>query len=509
MAGVSNIVLKIGAETAEAVSAIKSVNSSLDDTAKSGSKLQAGIQKAAIPAAAAFTALSAAAISSAKAAAEDQQSRQQLDSQIQRSIGSSKEAIATNEEWVSSLSKSVAVSNEELRPALAGAVRATGDLAKAHQMLKTALDVSAATGKPLGSVVTALGKAYNGSASSLKRLVPSLSDAAIKSGNYAKIQAELNKQVGGAAKGQAQTAAGQYKAMQIAMHELQVEIGTALLPVLEAFIPMITQVVDIFAGHSDVIVAVAGAVGVFAGAILVANAAIAAYGTITTVASAATTVWAGAQWLLNAAWAASGIGTIIVAVGLLTAGIILAYRHSATFRSIVQSAFAVARQNVLLLLGPIGIAIRLFMLLYQNSGTVRAGVAAAMRGIADAVGIVVKAFHSLIDAGSSVRGLLVRAFNAIADAINALVGAIESVISAIGRIHFPSKPSWVPFAIPATIGPAGLAAGSTGPVINISVSGAIDPESTALAIRRVVERYDRRRGRSPLGSAGNGSAPRA
>lgn len=478
MSGVSSVVIKIGAETASAVSSIKNVDKALGETQSSGQKLQAGIQKAALPAAAAFTALAGAAMLSAKAAAEDQQSRQALDSQLQRSLGSTKEVTAANEEWVSSLSKTVAVSNEELRPALAGAVRATGDLAKAHTLLKTALDVSAATGKPLGSVVTALGKAYNGSASSLKRLVPSLSDAAIKSGNYAKIQAELNKQVAGAAVGQAQTAAGQYKSMQIAMHELTVEIGTALLPVLEAFLPIVTQVVGVIAGHTNAVIAFAGAVGLISGAVLVANAALKVYSTTMAVyehrqvlVSAATKAWAVAQWLLNVAMDANPIGLAIVAVAALTAAIVIAYRHSATFRAIVQEAFQVARQNAILLLGPIGLVIRAFQLLYQHSGTVRQAVSAAMDAIRAAIQLVL-------------------------DTVNQLIGAIS-------HIHFPSKPSWVPFSVPAPagMGASSYAAGAGGPVVNVNISGAIDPESTALAIRRVLARYDRRRGYGPLGGA--------
>lgn len=504
MAGVSNVVIKIAAETASAVHELKNVDKALDETASTGSKLQAGIQKAAIPAAAAFTALAAAAVVSAKAAAEDQASRQQLDSQIQRTIGSSKEAIATNEEWISSLSKSVAVSNEELRPALAGAVRATGDLAQAHAMLKLGLDTSAATGKPLAAVMAALQKAYNGSTGSLKRLDPALGDAVLKTKDYAFIQAVLNKQVEGAAKGQAQTAAGQYKSMQIAMHELQVEIGTALLPAMQALIPLATQVAAIFASHSTIILAVAGAVAVFSGAILVANAAIGAYATLQTLAAAAQTIWnssmvrtgvilvvntarlviygarqvivaaatkawAVAQWLLNAALDANPIGLAIIAVAALTAGIVLAYRHSATFRSMVQSAFTVARQNAILLLGPIGLIIRAFQLLYQHSGTVRQAVSAAM--------------------------------DAIAAAIQRVLDAVNSLVGAIGHIHFPSKPSWVPLSVPATASPAGYATTTGGPVVNVNISGAIDPEATALAIRRVLVRYDRRRGRSPLGGA--------
>lgn len=54
---------------------------------------------------------------------------------------------------------------------------------------------------------------------------------------------------------------------------------------------------------------------------------------------AATLAWAAAQWLLNAALTANPIGLVIVAIAALVAGIIYAYRHSETFRKIVQAAW--------------------------------------------------------------------------------------------------------------------------------------------------------------------------
>jgi hypothetical protein len=113
----------------------------------------------------------------------------------------------------------------------------------------------------------------------------------------------------------------------------------------------------------------------------------------------------------------------------------------------------------------------------------------------------------LWSAAAPLRSALSSAFDEIRRAIQAVIDAISSVIGAIGRIHFPSKPSWIPLAVPAGgYAPAGYAAASAGPVISINVSGAIDPESTALAIRRALTRYDRRRGLTPLGGGGTGGA---
>lgn len=57
-------------------------------------------------------------------------------------------------------------------------------------------------------------------------------------------------------------------------------------------------------------------------------------------AAAASRVWAAGQWLLNAALDANPIGLVIIGIAALVAAVILAYRHSETFRNIVQAAWA-------------------------------------------------------------------------------------------------------------------------------------------------------------------------
>lgn len=57
-------------------------------------------------------------------------------------------------------------------------------------------------------------------------------------------------------------------------------------------------------------------------------------------AGVASKVWAAGQWLLNAAMTANPIGIVVVAIAALVAGLIFAYKHSETFRNIVQGAWA-------------------------------------------------------------------------------------------------------------------------------------------------------------------------
>lgn len=55
---------------------------------------------------------------------------------------------------------------------------------------------------------------------------------------------------------------------------------------------------------------------------------------------AATIAWTAVQWLLNAALSANPIGLVVVAIGALIAGIILLWKHSETFRTIVLAVWA-------------------------------------------------------------------------------------------------------------------------------------------------------------------------
>lgn len=60
----------------------------------------------------------------------------------------------------------------------------------------------------------------------------------------------------------------------------------------------------------------------------------------------ATKAWAGVQWVLNAALSANPIGIVIIAIAALVAGVILAWKHSATFRNVVIGAWTGIRSVI-------------------------------------------------------------------------------------------------------------------------------------------------------------------
>jgi hypothetical protein len=130
------------------------------------------------------------------------------------------------------MSYQAAVADDELRPALGNLVRATDDAAKAQEILGLALDISAATGKPLEAVSVALSKAYLGQVTALQRLGVPLDQAAVKAKDFDAIMGDLNETFRGSADVFAKSTEGRMKTLRIAVDELSEEIGKRLLPAL-------------------------------------------------------------------------------------------------------------------------------------------------------------------------------------------------------------------------------------------------------------------------------------
>ena len=294
-----------------------------------GQKASFAIKKAAVPAGIAIAALGAGALVAAKAAAEDEAAQAKLAGTLQRVTGANQAAVGATEDYISKLSQSVGVADDELRPALGKLATATGDITKAQQLLSTALDVSAQTGRPLDTVVTGLSKAYGGNLGALNKLIPGFDQGIIKSKDFEKAQQELARITGGAAAESANTAAGRFRTFQISLEETKEAIGSALLPVFNAFLPILQRAAQFVQENSTVVVVLAGAVGGLATIVLAVNAAM-------KVAAATTAVLTAAQIAYNVALNANPIGIVVTALAALVAAVIVAYQKSETFRNIIE-----------------------------------------------------------------------------------------------------------------------------------------------------------------------------
>jgi hypothetical protein len=209
---------------------------------------------------AAFAAAAAAAgayaikigVEGVKAAIEDEKAQTQLAVALENATGATKAQIAATEQSILQMSLATGVADDELRPALGRLVRSTGDTEKAQQLLAQALDISAATGKPLESVAAALSKGFDGNTAALGKLGVGLSAAELKTMSFTQVQDKLTELFGGAAARNADTYAGRIARMQVAFNEAKETIGFALLPILEKLMGFINNnalpIINAFSG---------------------------------------------------------------------------------------------------------------------------------------------------------------------------------------------------------------------------------------------------------------------
>lgn len=310
----------------------KGVQRAMADIQKAGSgfdKFAIGVEKASKTAAIALGALAYAGFNAAKAAGEDEQAAAVLAKTLQNTTGATNAQVKATEDWITAQGQLLGVTDDELRPALGKLATATGDITKAQELAALAMDISAARGTGLEATSQALAKAYSGNFAALKKLIPGIDEAALKSGDWATVQAALNDVVGGAAATAANTSAGRYKILTTQLQEAKEEIGAGLLPVMGKLVPFLTKMAKFVQDNSAAFVALAAVLGTVAAAIVVTNFAIKA-------ARTATLLWTAAQWLLNAALTANPIGLVVVGIAALVAGLVLAYKKSETFREMIQ-----------------------------------------------------------------------------------------------------------------------------------------------------------------------------
>ena len=238
-----------------------------------GEKAQFAIKKAAVPAAAALGAVVAVIGSAVKAAIEDQAAQASLARQIKASTKATDAQIASVEEYISSLGQSVAVSDDQARPAFQTLVVATKDLTKAQALLNIALDVSAATGTDLASVTDALAKGFAGNMKPLAALSPELKLLIKEGASLDEVLTVLQTNFGGAAVAAGNTAAGGMKKLGIAFDETKESIGEAFLPIMLKLQPVVEKFAAWAEKNPGLLAAVIAGMGILAVSILAVNAA--------------------------------------------------------------------------------------------------------------------------------------------------------------------------------------------------------------------------------------------
>jgi len=278
-----------------------------------GAKTGFAMKKAFLPATAAVGALAAGLFDATKGAIEDAAAQNLLANNLKKATGATDAQISANEDWIATQGKLLGVTDDELRPVLSKLARATGSVTDAQKLATQAMDIAAATGKPLATVTTALEKAYGGNMTALQRLAPEYRQLIKDGASFDEVMTALSVTTGGAASEAANTAQGQFKRFGVALSETKESIGAALLPAIEAILPFLTAFGNWAQDNTGILIGVGIAIAAIAVAIMAVNVAMAIL--------------------------ASPIILIVAGIIALGAAIVVAYKKFEPFRKIVDGVF--------------------------------------------------------------------------------------------------------------------------------------------------------------------------
>jgi hypothetical protein len=325
--------------------------------------------------------------SATKAAVEDAAAQDHLAKTLQN-VGE-KAPIEAIEKFIGSMTKASTFSDDQLRPSFETLVRSTGEAEHAMDLLEVAMDVAAGKGIPLETATLAVTKASEGQFAAVNKLVPGLLDLKDKTLTAEGATKKLADLFSGQASAATETAAGKAAMMKRDLGELTEQMGSALVPILGKVVEFVTPLIEKFTNMSS---------GTQT-AILVVLGLVAAIGPLIGLVTALSTAMAFL--------AANPVVLIIAGIAALAAVLVLAYKHSETFRNIVNGVFGAVKTVILNL--PL-------VWLIRNFTDLPGKIGAALSGLANIISAPFKA-----------------AFGAIARLWNSTVGQLSFKV-----------PGWVP-----------------------------------------------------------------
>jgi hypothetical protein len=242
MAGIPKIKITFDADFDELKRGVKGATNEVESF---GSKVGDFAKKAgaafAIAGAAAAAYAGKLLVDGVKAAIEDEKAQVKLAASLQNTTGATNAQIAAVENQITKTSLLTGLTDDELRPSLERLVRSTKDVEEAQRLQSLAIDIAAGSGKSLEAVSNALGKAYEGNATSLGKLGIGISAAELKTMSFDQVTGALAKTFEGQASKQADTFAGKMDRLKVAFDEGKETVGSF---VLDAITPLVSGIVN-------------------------------------------------------------------------------------------------------------------------------------------------------------------------------------------------------------------------------------------------------------------------
>jgi len=202
----------------------------LEKSTKQSNKILGGLGKKLL-AVFSVTAITAYGKASVKAFLDEEKAVRRLNIALENTAQGFKALAA--EDFIGNLQRTARVADDQLRPAFTTLINAGIDFEQSQKLLKTALDVSAGSGKDLQAVTIGLSRAFNGNNTALSRLNLGLTKAQLKAASFDDIIALVTAKFSGQADAAAQTYAGRLAAVSIAADEASERIGQGLVKALD------------------------------------------------------------------------------------------------------------------------------------------------------------------------------------------------------------------------------------------------------------------------------------
>jgi hypothetical protein len=136
--------------------------------------------------------------------------------------------------FIADLEKQFGVLDDQLRPAFQRLLTTTGSVTEAQSLLRTALDLSAASGADVVTVAGDLSKGFVGQTRALAKYGIGLTQAELKAMTFEEVQTKINDLFGGQATVSVDTYAGALQRLSVAGANAQEVIGGGLLDALAA-----------------------------------------------------------------------------------------------------------------------------------------------------------------------------------------------------------------------------------------------------------------------------------
>lgn len=228
----------------------KPFGKSLTDAEKRLKRFKNGVKMISTAVAASFAAMAAGALVFGKmaidAAIEDEKAQKKLAITIKNNTKGRKDNTKAIEKSITAIGKQVGIADDKLRPAFSKLIIATKSVSKSQKLMRTAMDVSATTGKDLDVVTMALAKAYVGNNTALGKLGLGFTKAQLAGMPFNELLGKINDKTKGAAAAQAGTYAGQIQKLKTAFNEFMESAGMKLLPIVSKAIKFIADEVQPF-----------------------------------------------------------------------------------------------------------------------------------------------------------------------------------------------------------------------------------------------------------------------